>query len=169
MGFTSVKIITTATYFQEFLWMNALVWKTIGPLFFMKQYPCLIETNLHNSKKSKGKERKFSNRFLRQTLNRLAKLVSLAKWLSVRLQTKRLWVRIPLLLLKLQIWRLLPARSSLTFRQLKSVDYVLHPGGYLCTWKPPQGLENFQNFQNRFWLPQVWSASLLGPRRKWML
>ena len=41
----------------------------------------------------------------------------LARWLSVGLRTKWLWVRIPLLLLKLPVWRLLPARSSLTFRQ----------------------------------------------------
>ena len=37
--------------------------------------------------------------------------------MSVRLRTTWLWVRISLLLLKLQIWRLLRARSSLTFRQ----------------------------------------------------
>ena len=42
---------------------------------------------------------------------------SLAKWLSVRLRTKWLWVRIPLLSLRLQTWRLLRATSSLTFRQ----------------------------------------------------
>ena len=34
------------------------------------------------------------------TLNHLAKLASLAKWLSVRLRTKWLWVRIPLLPLR---------------------------------------------------------------------
>ena len=51
----------------------------------------------------------------KRTLNHLA---SLAKWLSVRLRTKWLWVRIPLQSLNLQIWRLLRARSSLTFRQL---------------------------------------------------
>ena len=51
----------------------------------------------------------------KRTLNPLAKL---AKWLSVRLRTKWLWVRVPLQSLNLQIWRLLRARSSLTFRQL---------------------------------------------------
>ena len=51
----------------------------------------------------------------KRTLNHLAKL---AKWLSVRLRTKWLWVRVPLQSLNLQIWRLLRARSSLTFRQL---------------------------------------------------
>ena len=55
----------------------------------------------------------------KQTLNQLAKL---AKWLSVRLPTKWLWVWIPLQSLKLQILRLLRERSSLTFRQLQSVD-----------------------------------------------
>ena len=39
-------------------------------------------------------------------------------WLSVRLRTKCLWVRDPLLSLKLQISRLIRARSSLTFLQL---------------------------------------------------
>ena len=45
-------------------------------------------------------------------------LVSLAKWLSVHLQTKWLWVQVPLQSLKLQILRLFQAMSSLTFRQL---------------------------------------------------
>ena len=45
-------------------------------------------------------------------------LASLANRLSVRLRTKWLWVRIPLQSLNLPIWRLLPARSSLTFRKL---------------------------------------------------
>ena len=49
-------------------------------------------------------------------------LISLAKWLSVRLRTKWFWVRVQLQSLKLQIWHLLRARSSLTFRQLWSVD-----------------------------------------------
>ena len=53
----------------------------------------------------------------RRTLNHLAKLSSLVKWLSFCLRTKWLWVWSPLLSLKLQIWRLLRARNSLTFRQ----------------------------------------------------
>ena len=56
--------------------------------------------------------------FRKRTLNHLAKLASLAKWLSVRLRTKCLWVRVPLQSLNLQIWHLLRVRSSLTFRQL---------------------------------------------------
>ena len=51
-------------------------------------------------------------------LTQVNDLASLAKWLSVCLLTKWLWVRIPLLSLKLQIWHLFRARSSLTFRQL---------------------------------------------------
>ena len=39
----------------------------------------------------------------KQTLNHLAKLADLAKWLSVRLQTKWLWVPVQLQSLKLQI------------------------------------------------------------------
>ena len=45
-------------------------------------------------------------------------LVSLAKWLCVGLRTKWLWVRVQLHSLKLEISRLLRARSSLTFRPL---------------------------------------------------
>ena len=51
----------------------------------------------------------------------VTKLASLAKWLSVRLRSKWLWVRVQLQSLKLQISRLFQARSSLTFRQLESV------------------------------------------------
>ena len=53
-------------------------------------------------------------------------LTSLAKLLSVHLQTKWLWVRIRLLSLKLQTTRLFPARSSLTFRQLYSADFTMN-------------------------------------------
>ena len=52
-------------------------------------------------------------------------LASLAKWLSVRLQTKWLWIRIPLLSPKFQIWRLLLARSSLTFMQTIESRFTL--------------------------------------------
>ena len=48
----------------------------------------------------------------KRTLNHLA------KWLSVRLWTKWLWVRVQLQSFKLQISCLLRARSSLTFKQL---------------------------------------------------
>ena len=51
----------------------------------------------------------------KRILNHLA---SLAKWLSVRLRTKWLWVGVPLLSLELQISRLFRARSSLILRQL---------------------------------------------------
>ena len=49
---------------------------------------------------------------------------SLAKWLSVCLQTKWLWVRISLLQLKRQI-RLLQARSSLIFKQIIACGFTL--------------------------------------------
>ena len=51
--------------------------------------------------------------------------LNLAKWLSVHLQTKWLWVRIMLLSLKLQIWCLLQARSSLTFRRTLECRFSL--------------------------------------------
>ena len=60
-----------------------------------------------------------SNAPYREVLTaQLNHLANLPKWLSVRLRTKWLWVRVPLQSLNLQIWRLLRARSSLTFRQL---------------------------------------------------
>ena len=52
-------------------------------------------------------------------------LSDLAKWLSVRLPTKCLWIRISLLSLKLQIWRLLQVRSFLTFRQTIECGFTL--------------------------------------------
>ena len=63
-----------------------------------------------------------------QTLNYLVKLASLDKWLSVRLQTKWLWVQIPLQSLnKLHVSHLFQARGSLAFRLLWIVDP-------LCMW-----------------------------------
>ena len=52
-------------------------------------------------------------------------LANLAKWLCVHWRTKCLCVRIPLLSLKLQIWCLLWARSSLTFRQTIECGFTL--------------------------------------------
>ena len=54
-------------------------------------------------------------------------LASLAKWLRICLRIKWLWVQIPLLSLKLQIWCLLRARSSLTFRQTMKCTFTLKP------------------------------------------
>ena len=48
----------------------------------------------------------------KQTLNHLAKLVSLVTWLNVRLQTKWLSVRVPLQTLKIQISRLFQAKQG---------------------------------------------------------
>ena len=55
----------------------------------------------------------------KRTLNHLS------KWLSVYLRTKWLWVWIPLLSLKLQIWGLLRARNSLTFTQNIEIGFTL--------------------------------------------
>ena len=54
----------------------------------------------------------------------LSYLVSLAKWLSVRLRIKWWWIRVQLESLKLQISGLFQGTSSLTFRQLHNVDSV---------------------------------------------
>ena len=67
------------------------------------------------SSNSNGIQTPHNHLVRKRTLNHLAKL---DKSLSVRLRTKWLWVRSSLLSLKLQIWRLFLARSSLTFRQL---------------------------------------------------
>ena len=62
-------------------------------------------------------ENRIHNHIVRKrTLNHLAKLASLAKWLSFRLRAKWLWVRVPLQSLKLQISRLFRVRSFLTFQ-----------------------------------------------------
>ena len=54
----------------------------------------------------------------KRTPNQFGSQATLAKWLSIRLRTMRLWVRAPLLSLKLQISHLFRTRGSLTFRQL---------------------------------------------------
>ena len=58
----------------------------------------------------------------KRTLNHLAKLAILPKWLNVRLRSKWSWIRVPLQSLKFQIWSLFQARSYLTLRKLQSVD-----------------------------------------------
>ena len=55
----------------------------------------------------------------------------LVKFLSVRWRTKWLWVRVPLLSLKLQISHLFQAKNVLTFRQLLNVDSLWDP---YVTW-----------------------------------
>ena len=60
-----------------------------------------------------------SNAPYRQVLTfQLNHLVTLAKWLGVRLRTKCLWIQVQLQSLKLQISRFFRARSSLTLRKL---------------------------------------------------
>ena len=74
----------------------------------------------------------------KRTLNHSAKLASLAKWLSVPLWTKWLSIWVKLQSFKFQISSLLWARSSLTFRQLQSVDSLWNA---YVTWQ-----ENTVNF-----------------------
>ena len=47
--------------------------------------------------------------------------------LNVRLRFKWMWIQIPLLSIEPQIWRLLQARSSLTFRQTIECGFTLKP------------------------------------------
>ena len=84
----------------------------------------------------------------KRTLNHLAKLASLAKLLSVRLQTNSgSGFLVQLQSLKLQISRLLPARISLTFRQhithYTSTHYRIH--SETRTWYD----KNIQSFNKR--------------------
>ena len=86
------------------------------------------------------------NHLIRQrTLNHLTIQASLAKQLSVCLRTKWLWVRIPLLLLKLQIWDPLRAGSSLTFRQTVECRFTLK-----LMWHDNniQSLSTFESWQS---------------------
>ena len=63
--------------------------------------------------------------FRKQTHNHLAKLAFFKKRPLGRLRTKWLWVQTPLPSLKLQILRLLQARSSLTFKQTIECRFTL--------------------------------------------
>ena len=81
-----------------------------------------ISFNLTQVNISDGNGIQTHNHLVRkETLNHLPKFwrpkvkASLAKWLSVRLQTNWLYGQIPWLSLKLQILRLFQARSSLRF------------------------------------------------------
>ena len=97
----------------------------ICKLLILGNWACL-STQTQNDSISDSNEIQTHNHLLcKKTLNCLTKLASLAKWLSVCLQTKWLWVRISLLSLKLQIWCLLQARSSLTFRQTTDCRFTL--------------------------------------------
>ena len=63
------------------------------------------------------------------------------RWMSVRLRTKWFWVRVQVQSVHFQISRLLRARSSLTFRQLQSVDSLWN--AYL-TWQ--EHTDNYRIF-----------------------
>ena len=64
-----------------------------------------------------------SERRLWDVMNtQLNHLANLAKGLKVGLQTKWLWVRVPLKSMKLQILLLFQTRNSLTFRYLENAD-----------------------------------------------
>ena len=83
----------------------------------------------------------------KRTINYLARL---AKWLSVRLRIKWLWVRDQLQSLKLQISRLLRARSSLKFSQLQSMDSFWNA---YVTWQ-----ENTVRFFCWYWTKNKFGA-----------
>ena len=83
----------------------------------------------------------------------LKDLVKLAKWLSVRLRAKWLWVRVQLQSHKLQILRLLQTRSSVTFRQLQSVDSLWNA---YVTWQ-----EHTEDIFCHLPFPLIWTVQYL--------
>ena len=92
-------------------------------LSFLKAY-CIRHTSevecdsLQTNWQTKTKKKKKKAELILNDSNEIGTHNHLVrKWLSVHLRTKLLWVWISLLSLKLQIRRLLRARSSFTFRQ----------------------------------------------------
>ena len=87
--------------------------------------------------------RTYNHIVYKRTLNHLAKLTNLAKWLSVHLRTKWLWIRIALPSLKLQLWRLLWARSSSTFKQTIECGFTLKLiSDMIITYSQCNGFQN---------------------------
>ena len=84
--------------------------KVLYTLFWLSDYNW---ARAHNHLVHKTNTQPFE--LIKRTLNQFNHL---AKWLSVRSWTTWLWIRVQLQSLKLQISRLLRARSSLTFKQL---------------------------------------------------
>ena len=86
---------------------------------------------------------------LKTQLNHLA---SLAKWLSVRLRTKWLWVAIMLLSLKLQIWRLLWARSFKTFKQTVVCGFTVKVvRDMIITYSPMHRTDQYSQHSSIIW------------------
>ena len=82
-------------------------------------------------------------------------IASLVKWLSASLRNKWLWVRIPLLSLKLLIWCLLRARRSMKLRQTIEGRFTLKLGRHtMITYSHiPSGLlmsviSSFRSIEN---------------------
>ena len=77
------------------------------------------------------------------------------RWLSFHLWTKWMWVRILLLSLKLQVWRLLRAWSSLIFRQTAWCGFTLKlVGGMIITYSQMQCTDMYSKHSSIIWL--VW-------------
>ena len=92
---------------------------TIPTEFFVSIYWMSLILSVSNA------IRTYNHIVYKRTLNHLAKLANLAKWLSVHLRAKWLWIRIALPSLKIQLWRLLWTRSSSTFKQTIECGFTL--------------------------------------------
>ena len=111
---------TSKVYFKVFFWQKQ---PSKGPkMFLRKDVPeiCCKFTGWHSCRSSVISIKLLFICFIRQMTQ-----ASLAKYLSVGLRTKWLWVRIPLLSPKLQTRRLLQARSSLAVRQTIECRFTL--------------------------------------------
>ena len=87
----------------------------------------------HSEKRKSHHKNRQSNPSNRQVLtNQLNHSVSLGKCLSLCLRTKWLWVRVQLKSFTIQMSHNFEVRSSLTFRQLESVDSLWHA---YVTWQ----------------------------------
>ena len=91
-----LRPFTTSKTWANLLGQNVrkCFFNTSFKLNFIVSYPGICDYN---------GTRTHNHLVCKRTLNHVAKLASLAKWLSVRLRAKHLWVRVPLQSLKLQI------------------------------------------------------------------
>ena len=145
MGFILEDIDITVWKFISSTWERIDVKKLFNPRNFNSASNYMFKVNNRNTRrrceicskltikiqerrlfiraKTDGNEVRTHYHLVRKrTLNHIAKF---AKWLSVPLRTKWLWVRISLLSVKLRIWRLLQAGSSLTYRQTLECEFTL--------------------------------------------
>ena len=132
------KVLKSLRFFLVWAYIS-LGWKIIKSLFLWGSHPLgwisevlLDVKNILAGNKTFWKKKKSSwgqylqNPYYSSDRNGIRTHNHLVcKWTLNHLQTKWLWVQIPLLSLKLQISRLFRTKSSLTFRQLLECGFTL--------------------------------------------